>query len=295
MKGWTKNLISKTKKEKQGSPKANYTITRLIVDGDTVVYTAAFAIEAKIKEAEETQSDGGKIVEYHAPMFIKFLMESILEKLSKHLKQDAKLIPITYFLTSNDKSNFRFKVAKTKEYKGNRKEKEKPRCYDELREYLIKKHRAKVVTGIEADDAISIEMRKDPRHTLAIGRDKDFRQIPGWHFWYQTNEKHPKKPYYVELPGYISLERSASGTLEVFATGDYQIAYQMLEGDTSDNIPGIEKGWGPMKCYDALNCNNVGWKGCPIEHARYVYTLNGKSHDTEVYQLVKLLEKYPND
>jgi hypothetical protein len=55
------------------------------------------------------------------------------------------------FLTSNDKSNYRFEVAKTVPYKGNRVA-PKPHHYNTIREYLISRHKAVVIEGKEADD-----------------------------------------------------------------------------------------------------------------------------------------------
>ena len=61
------------------------------------------------------------------------------------------------FLTSTDKSNFRFDYYP--EYKANRIQK-KPTHYHLLRDFLINMHGAEVVYGQEADDALAQEQTK---------------------------------------------------------------------------------------------------------------------------------------
>lgn len=262
------------------------------MDGDTLVYTAAFA-------AEELEESGSTLV-------LEGLIKSLCATLGKHLKKElnpramSNSGELKVYLTSNDKSNFRFRLATRKPYKENRSKRERPKYYLAFREYLIKHYKAIVVSGYEADDALSIEMNKDPRHTILIGNDKDFRQVPGWHFWFMQGQSHPKKPYYVDHgTGFMQLERSNSGTLEVFATGEYQIAYQMLLGDTSDNIQGIKTGWGPAKCYDYLN-QHEATSFSPILTAKEAYkevhgSLLGKKYAEEAQSLVTLLVRPPKE
>lgn len=79
------------------------------------------------------------------------------------------------FLTSTDKSNFRFEVFK--EYKANR-VLPKPKYYAALRDYMIADWDAQVVEGQEADDALGQAQTKD---TIICTTDKDLDMIPGWH------------------------------------------------------------------------------------------------------------------
>lgn len=94
-------------------------------------------------------------------------------------------------------SNFRFNIAKTKPYKGNRIE-EKPPFFQEVRQWLVEFHGARFSKGCEADDEISIEAWK--RHEqikrqgvvlwseehkklanfVVVSGDKDLGIIPGW-------------------------------------------------------------------------------------------------------------------
>lgn len=120
------------------------------------------------------------------------------------------------FLTATDKSNFRFKLYP--EYKSNR-TLPKPRWYDELRAHLVSEHRAEVVEGREADDALADAQTED---TIICTIDKDLDQISGKHYDFV------KKVIYEIFPD----------------DGTRWFYHQILCGDRIDNIPGI-KGVGP--------------------------------------------------
>lgn len=139
------------------------------------------------------------------------------------------------YLTSDDKSNFRYSIATIRPYKGNRKDVEKPRFYYQIRNFL-KDHRGAIeVHGMEADDAISIEQYKNfkkvprdikedlyHRDTVICSRDKDLNMVPGWHYSWECGKQKEKPLWWQdELSG-----------LKCF----YK---QVLTGDSVDNIPGL--------------------------------------------------------
>lgn len=102
------------------------------------------------------------------------------------VKADTKQI----FITSDDKSNFRYKLATIQPYKGKRKT-DKPYWYYHIRNFLVDYRGAIEVFGQEADDAMSIaqmeELRKYSRNlrmakTVICSRDKDLHNTPGWHY-----------------------------------------------------------------------------------------------------------------
>jgi 5'-3' exonuclease len=130
------------------------------------------------------------------------------------------------FLTSSDKSNFRFGIKE--DYKGNRKAR-KPLHYEEIRRHLIEKHNAEVVRGIEADDAIAIAQSSSGGDTVICSVDKDFRQVPGWHFHFVRKEL-----------DWISWDEAESFFWQ-----------QVITGDGIDNVVGI-KGYGPKKSHKWL-------------------------------------------
>lgn len=114
-------------------------------------------------------------------------------------------------------TNFREQLATIKQYKANR-TKARPRDYDAIREYMINQWEAIVTEGEEADDAIGIEQFKNKeKDTCIVTIDKDLNMIPGWHFNWLKNSV-----------SYIDIHNA-----------NINLFRQMLEGDTSDNIPGV--------------------------------------------------------
>jgi hypothetical protein len=121
----------------------------------------------------------------------------------------------TLYLTSDDKSNFRFKIATILPYKGNRKM-DKPFWYDTIRKYLVSEYGAITVFGQEADDELGIQQTAG---TFIVSVDKDLDLIPGLHY----NELKPEKSVY-EIT-------------EVDAQRNF--FSQLLCGDSTDNILGL--------------------------------------------------------
>lgn len=121
------------------------------------------------------------------------------------------------FLTG--RGNFR-KVINP-EYKANRKDKEPPCYLQECRDYLIKEWNTEVSDGCEADDLLGIAQTDD---TVVCSLDKDLLMIPGTHFnWTKLQYTHVD-----QLDGLRTFYK------------------QMLIGDRSDNIFGVDK-VGPVK------------------------------------------------
>lgn len=129
------------------------------------------------------------------------------------------------------KGNYRYDVARTAPYKGNRKDTEKPPHYQALRDHL-ERLGAKVTFNNEADDAVAIESCRGNYWIVHV--DKDLDQLTGWHYNPVKNER-----YYVdELQGLFN-----------FYT-------QILVGDRVDNILGL-RGIGPVKAAKILkDCTN---------------------------------------
>lgn len=150
-----------------------------------------------------------------------------------------------YHLYLTGKGNYRHDVATIKEYKGNRKDTAKPKYYDEIREYMVKVWKAEVIDGREADDALGCMQWSSPsRATVICSIDKDLKMIPGWHYNFVKDELYD-----------VSLDEA-----------NRWLFYQMLVGDTSDNIPGINK-IGP-KTADKLLPNDKDvsyWQGVVID------------------------------
>lgn len=136
------------------------------------------------------------------------------------------------FLTG--KGNFRNETATILKYKGTR-HSPKPYHYQTIWDYLIAKYDATVIEGYEADDAISMAQYQADGDTVICSRDKDLRMVRGYHYSWKCGERQPEKPLY---------------SISEFE-GSYNWAYQMLVGDTVDNIWGVP-GIGPKKAKGIL-------------------------------------------
>ncbi len=167
-----------------------------LIDGDILVYRIGYSTE--------------DVPERLAKIRLRDYFESILENL---LVTDH-----TTYLTSADKSNYRFGLDPT--YKANRKQ-AKPIHYDFLRDCIHSNalFRSIIISGAEADDAIGIHASRfnTKRDYIIVSIDKDLKQIPGWHYDFVKSRKF-----------YINEHAS-----ERF------IYYQLLVGDSADNISGI--------------------------------------------------------
>jgi hypothetical protein len=167
------------------------------------------------------------------------------------------------------RGNFRFDIAKTAPYKGNRNQ-PKPKHYDLIREYLISAWGCEVVEDQEADDAIGIKAYEieDKDQFVIMSIDKDLDMIQGWHYNFIKDDK-----YYID----------ATTALIKFYT-------QILTGDRVDNIPGL-KGIGPAKAAKIL-------KDCKTEDSLFDAVLKAYDNDIEyLTEMAKLLwiRRKPNE
>ena len=145
------------------------------------------------------------------------------------------------------KGNFREALACTDVYKGNRKQ-PKPAYYQYVRDYLTVQYGAVTVDGMEADDAIAIDMTKD-QGIICVSRDKDLRQVQGWHYGYSVGKQKEFPLTYVDFIGELSISEKGS---KIAGTGLKFFFSQVLTGDTTDNYKGA-KGKGGKFAYNLLN------------------------------------------
>ena len=147
----------------------------------------------------------------------------------------------------------RYEIAIQREYQGNRKDKEKPRYLDLMRDHLATAYPASMHMQCEADDGMSgaqYAAISSGSHELSIiaSKDKDLRMVPGFQLDWDTGQIHhtnPNDPFgYIE----VSERRSKSGivTKKIVGYGQKMFWAQMLMGDTADNIAGLPKICGPV-------------------------------------------------
>jgi len=147
--------------------------------------------------------------------------------------------------------NFRNEVAKEKEYKGGRKA-DKPFHFYNLLNYALANYDVYVdESGLEADDSMCIMQysayKNGELNTTICSRDKDVRMCPGLHYSWECGRQASVGPILVDDLGYLQ-----QGPKKVFGVGQKFFYYQLLVGDTVDNIGGI-KGCGPVFAFKLLN------------------------------------------
>lgn len=140
--------------------------------------------------------------------------------------------------------NFRHEVATIKEYKGNRKQ-PRPFHYENMRNYLQFRYGAKVIHGMEADDALTVEQCNRGDESVIVSRDKDLRMCPGWHYSYPVGAQEEHGPEYISELGYLSDNGKRGGGMMWFYA-------QCLTGDPTDNIQGLPKA-GPKAAVKLLS------------------------------------------
>ncbi len=170
-----------------------------LCDADILVYRVGFAAE-KDEPIENV---------LHS---VKLVLRSMTEPFNSKMRR--------LFLTG--KGNFRSEVAKTLEYKGNRKDTPKPQYYQEIRDYLMNVHGAEMINFQEADDAMGIEQMKYKGSSVIVSIDKDMRMIPGWHY-----------NFVKQRLDYVTKDEA-----------NWWFFRQLLTGDMTDNIKGVP-GMGP--------------------------------------------------
>ena len=206
---------------------------KVLIDGDIVAYRAAFATQDySYKEAEDKVDE---LMDYIISDTIEFPFPS---------KEDFQT-----YLTG--KTNFRFDIAKSHPYKGNRKDTEKPKHLASARQHMMNKYNAIVSENEEADDLIAKAAAALDYNCVVASIDKDMLQLPCWHFNFGRNEWTKVEPF----------------------EGLKFVYHQMLTGDRADNIIGLQ-GIGPKKADKLL-------QDCHTEEDLWTTVLKAYDGDTE--------------
>jgi 5'-3' exonuclease len=206
---------------------------KVLIDGDIVAYRAAFATQDySYKEAEDKVDE-----------LMDYIISDTIE-LPFPSKEDFQT-----YLTG--KTNFRFDIAKSHPYKGNRKDVEKPKHLASARQHMMNKYDAIVSEDEEADDLISKAAAALDYKCVVASIDKDMLQLPCWHFNFGRNEWTKVEPF----------------------EGLKFVYHQMLTGDRADNIIGLQ-GIGPKKADKLL-------QDCHTEDDLWTTVLKAYDGDTE--------------
>lgn len=208
-----------------------------LIDADILRYEVGFASEV-----------GWKNGDFPPWEYTQEMLEMRLDR----IMQGAGATNSTLFLTEGP--TFRYDLATVKPYKGNR-EDHRPWHFDNLTVYMRDVLGAEVVAGIEADDAMAIEQTRVEtedamaKRTIICTRDKDLRQVPGWHYGWEMGAQPEFGPVLVTQEGdglALNSKRNA-----IVGTGLPFFYSQVLTGDRADNIPGLP-GCGAVAAYAAL-------------------------------------------
>ncbi len=207
-------------------------------DADVLVYECGFAAETAWKGENE-----GVDVSERPPPF-----DRVADLLDNRIANGNAIVgatmPPILFLTG--KTNFRYEIAKRTPYKAGRGA--KPYHYKNILAYIKGKYDYRITEGLEADDLMAIEQTKRPEETIICTRDKDLRQVWGYHFGWELANQPQFGPERVEGLGYIRLSNRRD---KIHGTGPLFFYSQCLTGDSVDSIPGIPK-CGPVKAYKIL-------------------------------------------
>lgn len=197
------------------------------VDGDVIRYQIGYATQRKqftvfgktfltLAEANEYAYDEGApptVVEQEIVTDIREAVFHTVDKFIENVRVRAKADTVTIFLTGE--GNYREDIATIRPYKGHR-QGDKPLNYDLLTDYLVRKHKAIIIEGREADDAMACAQMEDLKKSVICTIDKDLNCIPGWHYDWKKDKRYT-----------VSLEEA-----------DHFFYTQLLTGDGVDNIEG---------------------------------------------------------
>lgn len=165
----------------------------LAVDGDILAYRTAAVCEEHFEKS----------------------CEEIINTTLRNIATDTGIESMRIYISGAN--NFRYHVAKTLPYKGNRATFVAPKFLNYCKDFLASKYRAIRMNGYEADDGIATDMTL--HKAIHCGIDKDMFQIEGLHYNWVNKE-------WFEVT-------TEQATLNLYR--------QILMGDRSDNIPGLPR------------------------------------------------------
>lgn len=188
----------------------------LVIDGDTIAFIAAAAVQTNFEDEHGMVSPRASIREGEV------VVDNLLCAVGVRLDEDER-----WAICLSDPSGDNWRKDVDPQYKANRVNQAKPLILGAMKQYLRDRYRAEHKARLEADDMVGIALTAvldldgdEDRRPLAIGRDKDFRTIPGWHL--TVGEKEHR---------YISVEEADAFFLAQVLAGD--------RVDGFDGCPGI--------------------------------------------------------
>ncbi len=178
--------------------------TRLLIDGDILIYKTCWAVQNEIEWEDGMITTGVDLDE------LKTQASATIEDLKLTMKPDETVVCL-----SDKSNNFRKKIFA--EYKAHRKKNRKPLGFKHLEEYLIKQYTTKSLPTLEADDVMGILATDGEFEVNYIASiDKDMNTIPCTY-------------YNLDSEDYTVINNN---------TADFNFYMQTLIGDAVDNYKG---------------------------------------------------------
>ncbi len=247
---------------------------KALIDGDILRYEIGFAAEAGWRAIT---GEDNAIPPWN------YAEDMLLARIAAILHTTTAT---SYCLYLTEGRNFRFDVAVTKPYKGQRIE-NKPWHYKNLTAVLTHCHPSHTSNGVEADD--SMAMAHVHGNTIICSRDKDLKQVPGLFYSWELGRQPSFGPALIDPIGNLQLTKQA-GKQTLKGTGYAWFCGQMLIGDVADNIPGCP-GVGPVKAFELLD----GVKTCEELETKVTETYNNDELMLEQGQLLWLVRRLNPD
>jgi len=180
------------------------------VDADVLLYEVGFGVESGWEEAGFPPFDRA--------------MELLDNKIANICAIVEATHPPILFLTG--KGNFRYDVANKQPYK--ERPSLKPFHYYNLKAYIKARYEFRESIGMEADDLMAIEQTARGDETIICTRDKDLRQVPGWHYGWELGNQPQYGPNRVDEKGEIFLSDDRKS---IKGSGSLFFFSQLLTGD----------------------------------------------------------------
>lgn len=221
-----------------------------VIDGDLLAFKSSAANESRFIEVLHKPTERVKVFKHRTEFKekvdnTKFPLEDFIitdkqqaDELSYALHTVKRMIEgicescgtDQYEIYFSGKDNFRDKLPLPSKYKGNRDGLIRPLQLSDVKEYLIKKHGAAVVTG-EADDKISMRQYdgiKSNTKIIGCSTDKDSLGTDGWIYNWDTMEQ----PMFVKGLGELRLDDKN----KVRGYGSKWKYLQWIVGDAIDGL-----------------------------------------------------------
>lgn len=177
----------------------------LLFDGDTIAYIAASAAQHSFEDEQGFIMPFANVKEGMA--LVDNLILGLMRDLNGHFMQ---------VYLSDPESNWRRLLMP--DYKGNRKEdwegQQRPLLLARLKEYLRTAYEATHWAGLEADDVLGILATSPhdyPGDTVVVGKDKDFKTIPGLHHQIGSDKRGAVREVTQESADFFHLLQSFAG------------------------------------------------------------------------------------